>query len=227
MIAKKVKYYIFIIPFLFCFSLHVYSNRLKYYDYSTLVLSDSLILRYKYNRLSEIYPDTLILINDLNNLSYYYYTENNLFYISNDYACKFSFLTHRIDTLYYLDNMKSFIYMPDAIYLLNDVGLWKNDIPIISGNIKSFYIWQNKTILFLRNDTLFQYFLSSREHSFIDGNVSSFCSDENNNLILLKKDSIFINNKYITDFNNIPDKFYSTGNRLIIYAKDSVFSFTY
>ncbi|NIA23380.1 MAG: hypothetical protein GWP03_04400 [Proteobacteria bacterium] len=185
------------------------------------------MLQYKYNAIYEISPDSSLIIGNISNLSYWYYSANNLFFINSGYLCLFNFFTHKTDTISFSNFARSFIYKPNAIYLLDDTGIWKNNILLVNGSIKNFAVGKNGSLFLLKNDTLYFNKSFSLRDSVIDTHITSFCITKPGKVIYLKNDTLLIDGNFIAEFKYIPQKLYAIKNRIIIYAKDSIFTFDY
>ena len=222
--ASKVSFFSALI--LLCSLMSLFSSPPLYND-NKLILSDSLILQYKFNKIYEISPDSSLLIDNVCNLIYWYYSANNLFFIDNGYLCTFNFYTHKTDTISFYSFARSFVYKPDAIYILDDRGISRNNILLINGYIKYFTMANTGILFFLENDTLYSRNIFSLRDSLIDTNVTSFCTTGAGDLIYLKNNTLFKNGLFISKFKYIPQKMYAIKNRIIIYAKDSIFTFNY
>ncbi len=194
---------------------------------NTLYISADLIFYYKNNAIMLIRDsDTSLFIDNLTDISYWYYENQYIYFCSDDYICRTSLINSKTDTLSQIVDIKSFIYKVNNLYYIDDLGVWKNSILITKGNITKFGIGKSVDIFFSSNSTLYKCNQYVSKH-IIESGITDFTIDNLGNIIILKNDTIKINNEYYNQFHFTPKKFYTYENKIIIYAKDSIYIYPY
>jgi len=194
---------------------------------NTLYISDDLFFYYNNNSIILIRDsDTSLLVNNLTDISYWYYENQYIFFYTGNYICRTSLINSETDTISQIADVKSFIYRLNNLYYINDLGIWKNSNIIAKGNITKFGIGKSGDIFFSSDNTLYKCNQSVSEY-IIELSISDFIIDNLGNIIILKNDTIKINNKYYRQFHFTPEKFYTYENNIIIYAKDSIYIYPY
>jgi hypothetical protein len=194
---------------------------------NTLYISDDLTFYYNNNSIMLIRDsDTSLLLDNLTDISCWYYESQYIFFYTNNYICRTSLINSKTDTLSQTIDVKSFIYKVNDLYYIDDLGIWKNSNIIAKGNITKFGIGKSLGIFFSSDNTLYKCNQSVYKY-IIESGITDFVIDNLGNIIILKNDTIKINNTYYRQFRFTPNKFYTYENNIIIYAEDSIYIYPY